>query len=443
MMQVKEVSSKDLKREFSVTVPCADIEEALVARLNEIGKKAKIQGFRPGKAPLQIIRQRFGAEALDEVHNKLVSESISKALDERKLRPSQQPKVEVVKIGEKVDLEFKFAVEVLPEIKVTDFSKLSFEKSVADVEETRIDEAVTRLAKTMQEPELVTEARAAKKGDVLVIDFDGTVDGKSLPGMKADNHKIELGSKSFIDTFEDQLVGLKAGSKKDVKVKFPDDYHATELAGKKAVFAVNVKEIREYQPIVMDDALATKMGVASIAELRKHISNSIAGDYARIGRSVLKRHLMDELEIKHDFKLPEGMIEAEFDAIWKEVEKNKAKGELPKEDQGKSDAELKKEYKKIAERRIRLGLLLAQVAESNKIEVGQGELRNAMIAEARRFPGQEKAVIDYYVKTQGAMERLRAPILEEKVIDFILSQAKIKEKKISAEELLKLPDETE
>ncbi len=440
-MQVQEVSNEGLKREFTVKVPTATVEQMFLARLQEIAKTANIQGFRPGKAPLTIIKQRFGDNARAEVLEKTVADTTEKTLTERKLRPALQPKVELVSYGEDKDLEFKLAVELLPDITLMDFSKLSFERSVADVADTTIDEAIARAAKSMREPEVVKEKRAAKMGDILVIDFDGAVDGKAFPGMKAEDHKLELGSKSFIDTFEEQLVGSKVGDKKDITVKFPDDYHAAHLSGKTAVFAVAVKELRQPKPVEMNDELAKEIGFPSLADLRKRVADDIGADYNKVTRSVLKRQLMDALSAKHDFPVPMGMLDAEFNAIWRQVQQDKAKGELPEDEMKKSDDVLKAEYRAIAERRVRLGLLLADVAMRNKIEVGSNELRNAMIAEARRFPGQEKAVVEYYTQTEGALERLRAPLLEEKVVDFVLAQAKITDKKITSEELMKLPED--
>jgi trigger factor len=440
MMKVEENKAEGLQRSFTITLPSDDVEGALLARLTEIAKTAKIQGFRPGKVPLALIRQRFGASARGEVLDHLISDSTEKALTERKLRLALQPKVELVSADEGKDLSFKLDVEVLPEVKPIDFATLSFERFVADVEDKTIDEAIERLSKTLREPELVAEKRAAKMGDVVVINFDGKVDGTPFPGMKADGHKLELGSKSFVGTFEEQLVGLKAGDKKDVTVTFPDDYHAKHLAGKEAVFAVEVTELRQPKPVTKDDEMAKEIGFPSFEMMKKQISDDIGADYAKVSRTVLKRALMDALADKHSFELPPGMVEAEFGGIWRQVQKDKAEGNLPDDDKKKSEDELKAEYRTIAERRIRLGLLLAEVAQTNKIEVTQDELRNAMIAEARRFPGQEKAVFDYFMKSEGAIERLRAPILEEKVVDYILAQTKLTDKKIAADELMKLPD---
>ncbi len=440
-MQVKETTNEGLKRGFEITVPRAEIETAITKRLEEIAKKAKIQGFRPGKAPLSVIRQRFAAEAEGEVLDRVINENVSKTLSERKLRPATQPKVDLMSVGEGKDLSFKLELEILPEIVPMDFAKLSFEKQVADVADKTITEAIERVAKSMRQPQPIEDKRAAKMGDTVEIDFDGKVGGEPQPGMKADNHKLELGSHSLIDTFEDQIVGLKVGDKKDVKVTFPKDYHATHLSGKEAVFAVTLKAILEHKPIELNDELAKEIGFPSLDKLRERIAEDIGNNYNQISRVVLKRELMDKLAEGHKFSLPVSMVEAEFQGIWQQVQKDKTEGHLDEADAKKSDKDLEAEYRGIAERRVRLGLLLAEVAEKNKIEVAPAELRNAMIAEARRFPGQEKAVVDYYTQTQGAIERLRAPLLEEKVVDYILALAKITEKKIDAEKLLKLPEE--
>ncbi|MGE4351574.1 MAG: trigger factor [Bdellovibrionales bacterium] len=440
-VQVKENKSKGLQRSFTITVPEDQVQAAMTKRLQEIAKKAKIQGFRPGKAPLDLIRQRFGDEAQGEVMDRLLNETVENALTERKLRPAMQPKVDEIKFGEGNGLSFKLDLEVLPEIKAVDFATLSFEKQVADVTDKTVDEAIERIAKSMSKPEPISGARAAKKGDVAVIDYDGTVDGVAHPGMKGDDHHLELGSNSFIEGFEEQVVGMKAGDKKDINVTFPAEYHAPHLSGKEAVFAVTLKEIREHKPVELTDELSKEIGFPSLEKLRERISGDISNNYAQVSRVVLKRELMDALAKTHTFELPETMVESEFSNIWAQVEREKAAGKLDAEEAKKSDDELKAEYREIAQRRVRLGLLLAHVAEANKIEVTPKELQGALMAEARRYPGQEKAVFEYFTKTRGAIEQLRAPLLEEKVVDFIIEKAKITEKKIDAEKLLKLPEE--
>lgn len=441
MTHVEETVKKGLKREFKIKVANKDVQKNLDARLEQLGKTVKLPGFRPGKVPMNVLMQRFGSEARGEVLDQTVSQASRKALQERNLRPATEPQIELISFGENEDLEFKLAIEILPDVTPGDFGKIALERVTTDVADKTIEEAIGRIAKSINEPELVTEKRGAKMGDILLIDFDGSVDGEPRPGMKGDNHNLELGSKSFIDDFEEQLVGSKVGDKKTVKVAFPKDYHAPDLAGKKAEFKVNVKELRAPKPVELTDELAKQLGLATLADLKKRVGDDIKADYDRISRAIIKRHLLDKLADMHDFELPPGMVEAEFGGIWKQVEEGKKLGRLPEEEAKKSDEQLKKDYRAIAERRIRLGLLLAEVARQTKIEVSSAELRNAMIAEARRFPGQEKAVIDYYTQNQGAIERLRAPILEEKVIDHILGKAKITERKVSAEELQKMPAE--
>ena len=259
--------------------------------------------------------------------------------------------------------------------------------------------------------------------------------------MKGAGHKLELGSKSFIEGFEEQLVGIKAGDKKKINVTFPEQYHAADLAGKKAVFDVEVKELRQPRTVVLNDELAKEMGFPSLDKLRERVSDDIGADYTRISRSVIKRALMDKLADAYTFEVPQSLLAAEFEGIWKQVEEAKTRGDLPEEDKKKTDQDLRDEYHKIAERRIRLGLLLAEVATLNKIDITSNELRNALMAEARRYPGQEKAVFDYYTQTQGAMECIRAPLLEEKVIDYIIGKAQLTEKSLTPDELLKLAEE--
>lgn len=440
MAEVKVLKEDGLKHEFSIVVPKQSVEEQRDLRLVEISKTAKMPGFRTGKVPMAVVKKLHGNEAYGEALDAAVTKTVETTLTDRKLRPAMQPKIEWVSAEEGKDIEFKLTVESLPEIKIGDFTKIALERPCADVDPTEVDQTIVKIAKRMRAPDPVTNGRAAKMGDVVVIDYDGSVDGEKRPGMKAEKHSLELGTKSFIDTFEEQLVGAKSGDKKTISVMFPENYHAAELSGKKAVFDVEVKEVREYKAIELNDALGKELGFPGIDKLRERISDDIGADYKRIGRSVAKRRLMDLLAEEYSFEVPQGLLDAEFAGIWKQIEEAKAKNDLPDEDKGKSEEDLRKEYRGIAERRIRLGLLLAEVSAGNKIEVSGDELRKALMAEARRFPGQEKAVFDYYTKTQGAIERLRAPLLEEKVVDFILEKATVTDKKTSAKKLLDMPE---
>lgn len=440
MADVKVLKEEGLNHEFSVVVPQKVLEDRKSARLAEICKTAKMQGFRPGKVPLAVVAKLHGAEAYGDALEHVVSEAVEQTMKDRKIRPALQPQIDWVATDEGKDVEFKLKVEALPVVTIKDFGTIELERPTTDVAASKVDDAISKIMKRLNKPETVSEARAAAMGDVVVIDFEGSVDGNKRDDMKGANHALELGSKSFIDTFEDQLVGLKVSDKKTITVTFPEKYQAEELAGKKAKFDVEIKELRAYKPFELDDAMAKGVGFPSIEKLRERVRDDIAADYARIGRSVVKRALMDKLSESYVFEVPNGLLEAEFDGIWKQVEDAKGKGELPDEDKGKTEDQLRKEYREIAERRIRLGLLLAEVAAQNKIEVSSNELRNALMAEARRFPGQEKAVFDYYTNTRGAIERIRAPLLEEKVVDFIIGKAKVTDKKVSEDDLFSMPE---
>ncbi len=443
MTQVKEIANEGLKRAYAMTAPQGEVEKALLAHLEEAGRGANMPGFRPGKIPMTVLRQRFGESARKEVVNKVITQAIDETLAARSLRSAMQPKVEIVVDQEGKDLEFKVSLEILPDVTPKEFTSLALERFTADVDEAAVDNAIMLAARDARKPEPLAEDRPAQMGDVAVIDFDGTVDGKSQPGMKGQGHALELGSHSFIDTFEEQLVGTRPGDKKNVTVTFPADYHAADLAGKKAEFAVEVKALQQVKPVELNDATAKMLGFSKLESLRTSVRNEIGGHYKNVSRAVIKRQMMDQLAAAYDFAVPESMVEAEFGVIWRQVQQARIEGSLPDSDAAKSEDDLRKEYRSLAERRVRLGLLLAEVAKRQSLSVGEKELRNALINEARRFPGQEKAVIDYYTQTPGAVERLRAPLLEEKVVDYILTQAKITDTKVEADKLVRMPEEME
>lgn len=440
MMQVQELAANGLKREFKITIERAEIEKNLLERLEEIGKTAKIDGFRPGKIPMPVLRKRYGEAALGEVVEKTVGATADKAISERGLRTAMQPKVEMEEVGQNKPLTYKLAFEVLPEITVGDFKQVQLERLVADAADSDVDAMIERMGKSSRGPESIAEARPTRKGDVLLIDFEGMADGKLHPGMKGNNHRLELGSKSFIDTFEEQLVGTNKGDAVTVKVTFPEAYHAVDLAGKPAEFKVTIKDIMAHAPIVLDDALAGEVGFKTIAELRAKVKERMQADFAQISREVVKRQLLDQLADTYDFALPQGLVDAEFESIWSRVQEEKSNGVKVAEDLDKSEEEQRTDYRTIAERRVRLGLLLAELGRSKDIKVEQTELRDALIAETRQYPGQEKEVFEYFTKTPGALDRLRAPILEEKVIDYIIGQTSVTEKKVSVEELRAAPE---
>jgi trigger factor len=439
-MQITETSAEGLKREFRVVVASSDIEEKVQTRLTEIGQQVRLPGFRPGKVPMTVLRKRFGSSVMGEVLERAVSDSSSQAMQERGLRPALQPKIEIVSFKEGADLEYKMNLELLPEIQPVDLSTLELERLRPEIPEDQVEQALQRIAEPHRKSEKVD--REAQSGDAVVIDFVGRIDGKEFPGGAAKDHKLVLGSSSFIAGFEDQLAGAKAGDKRDVKVTFPKEYGSEELAGKDAVFEVDVKEVQQLQPPAIDDDLAKEVGLESLEELRKMVRERIERDYQGVARQRLKRQLLDKLAENHDFPVPPGMVEFEFENIWKQLEQERANNkELAGEDAGKSDDELKAEYRQIAERRVRLGLLLSEIGRANNINVTAEEVNRALMEEARRHPGYERQVVELYRNNEQALANLRAPLYEDKVIDFVVEMAKVNDKPVSPEELLAVENE--
>jgi len=439
-MQITETNADGLKREFRVVVASSDIEEKVNDRLVEIGRQVRLPGFRPGKVPMTVLKKRFGSSVMGEVLEKAVSDSSSQAMQERGLRPALQPKIEIVSFKEGADLEYKMNLELLPEIQPVDLATIEVERLRPDVPEAKIDETLQKIAEQHRKSDKVE--REARSGDAVVIDFVGRIDGTEFPGGAAQDHKLELGSSSFIAGFEDQLIGAKAGDKRDVKVTFPQEYGSEELAGKDAAFEVTVKEVQEFRPPAIDDDLAKEIGFENLEEMRKMARERIERDYGNVARLRLKRQLLDKLAERHDFPVPPGMVEFEFEAIWKQLEQERAQNkELAGEDAGKSEDELRAEYRQIAERRVRLGLLLAEIGRTNNISVGQEEVNRAVIEQARRHPGHERQVIELYRNNEQALAQLRAPIYEDKVIDFIIEMAKVTDKEVTPEEFLEAEKE--
>ncbi|MDX1922305.1 MAG: trigger factor [Alphaproteobacteria bacterium] len=440
-MQVNALSTKGLVHNYEVTVPAADLQRQIETRLKGMLATVQMPGFRPGKVPLAVVEKRYGTSVLGEVVEETVNTAAMKAVSEKGLRPATEPKVEFVGMPSEVpankDLVFKMEVEIIPAIEPMDFSKLSFEKMVVEASESDINEALERIAKGNRKQEPAPAGYAAKLGDVTTIDFDGSVGGVKRDGMKGEDFPLELGSNRFIPGFEEQLVGVKAGDKRDVKVTFPKDYHATELAGAEAVFAINVKAVSTMAAPTIDDELAKAAGFETLDALKKHLGEQISQNFGQVSRAIIKRKLMDALADGHNFEVPPTLATREFEQLWAQVSQAKLAGQLDDEDKGKSDEQLKKDYEAIANRRVRLGLLLSEVARKNKIEINREDVRKAIIQEAMRFPGQEKKVVDYYTKDASAREQLTAPMLEEKVVDLILSKAKTTDKKVTRDELQK------
>lgn len=439
-MNITETSTEGLARTFKVVITAQEIEEKVKGRLEELRRTVQLPGFRPGKVPVAVIRQRYSASVLSEALEEAVSDSSRQAIADRGLRVALQPKIAVDKYEENGDLEYSMTVEVLPDIEPSDLSGLELEKPVAAVDDAAVDEALTRLAGTRGNTEPVTEDRPAADGDTVVIDFAGTVDGEARPGMDGKDFPLELGSGQFIPGYEEQLVGAKAGEHRSVTVTFPADYHAAELAGKEAVFEVDVKELRTSVPAVIDDELAKGFGLDSLDKLKETIREKMTADYGGVSRLRVKRQLLDKLAESHDFAVPEGMVEVEFESIWRRLQDEIKNGNAG-EDASKSEDDLKAEYRAIAVRRVRLGLLLAEIGRRANIQVSQEEINRALINEARRWPGQERQVFDFFKANPQAIENLRAPIFEDKVVDHILEQAKVTERTVSVEDLMRDPED--
>jgi trigger factor len=441
-MQIIETNTDGLKREFKIVVPAKEVQDRIEGRLTELGRRIRLPGFRPGKVPLPLLKQRYGQSVRGEVLEQTVNDSSAKVISDRGLRAAGQPRIEILSQVGEGDLEYKLALELIPDISPVDFKTLTFERLAVDVPEKDVTDAVERAAKRFRKSNPVASPRPAQSGDVVVIDFVGRADGAEFPGGSATGHYLEVGSGSFIPGFEEQLIGAAAGDHRDVKVTFPADYPNAQLAGKAAEFAVDVKEIRELAPIEINEELAKALGATDVANLHETIRQRIGNEYSGVARSRLKRQLLDALAERHQFEVPPGLVEAEFSAIWAQIESDRARGRLDPEDAGKSEDQLKQEYRDIAVRRVKLGLLLSEVGRLNNIQVSNDELSRAIVNEARRHPGSERQVIEYYQKTPQALVQLRAPLYEDKVVDFILELATVNERKVSPEELATLVNES-
>jgi trigger factor len=441
-MQVTETNKDGLKHEFKIVIPAGDIAERIARRLTEIGRQARLPGFRPGKAPMSVLKTRFLPHVRGEVVQDAVNQGADEALKDRNLRPALQPKVEITAFDEGKDLEYTLAIEALPEIEPMDFSAVALERWKPEVPDSEVDQALERLARRQRRDEPVD--RAAEKGDLVVIDFKGEVDGTEFPGGSATGSRLELGSGGFIPGFEDQLVGAGPGEERTIEVTFPADYGVADLAGKAAKFAVKVTEVRAFQHQPIDDTLATALGMENLAELRQMMRQQSEREYSGMARQRLKRELLDQLASHHDFPVPPGMVEGEFETIWRQYEAQRERAKrsgVTDYNEGKSDDEVRAEFRRMAERRVRLGLLLSEVAKRHNISVTQDEINQALVAEARRFPGQERRVVEFYRNEPGAIDGLRAPILEDKVVDHILGSANVSERTVPAAELVAAEDQ--
>ena len=446
-MQVVEKSTEGLSRVIAVTIPVAELNAKLEAKVKEVAPQMKLKGFRPGKVPVTYVKKTFGRDFMGEIINAELNETSQKALDDANLRPAAPAEMKLISDMDKVikgeeDLSYEMALEVMPDFTPVDPKTLKLARPTYEASDADLDEALTELAGQAKHYEdKKGKAVKAAEGDQLTIDFLGKLDGEPFEGGAAEDADLVIGSNRFIPGFEEQLKGAKVGDETTIEVTFPEEYQAKNLAGKLATFDVKVKAIKAEAPAVVDEDFAKRIGLESLDKLKELLRDNLNQQYAGAARFKLKRALLDQLDTAHSFDLPPKMVEAEFEGIWQQVEADKAKGDLPEDDAKKSDDELKTEYRAIAERRVRLGLVLAEIGRANNVGVTDQELNNAVMAEARNYPGQERMVLDFYRQNPNASAQLRAPIYEEKVVDLIFSQAETTDTPITKEELLKDEEE--
>ena len=430
-MRIAETLNEGLKREYSVHIPASEIAAKVDAQLGKVAGQIKMPGFRPGKVPLNLVRKMHGAQLRGEALQAAVEESMQQLISEHALRPAMQPEVKLdAPPADGADVDFTVAVEVLPTIQAPQIDGITLEKLVVEPGDAEIDAAVERLAGSRKTFEPAPEGHAAAIGDVVVLDFEGRTDGELFDGGKGEGMRIELGSGGLIPGFEDQLAGITAGEDRTVKLTFPADYNVAYLKGRDAEFAVKVTAIETAKPVVIDDELAKGLGIDSLEALREILKDQVDAELRGLTRIHMKRKLLDALAAAHDFAVPESMVNAEFDQIWAQVEGEDAEASGPVDQEGD-----RAEYRRIAERRVRLGLLLSEIGQSNGVTVSQAEMNRLIGQEAAKYPGQQQQVVKHFQENAMAAAQLRAPLYEDKVVDFLLGKAEVTERQVTRDEL--------
>ena len=431
---------KGLKKEFVVQIPFSDLDDLKQKKLIEISQKVKIAGFRPGKVPISHVEKLYGNETIVEVIEEKVSESSRKVLEEKDLRPAANPEIKLVdemedSINKQNDITFSMSFEALPEIDFIDFKKIKLDKPVASPKKEDIDEALEYLAQQNKDYKSSKKGYKSKEGDKVIIDYSGSVDGEKFDGGTAEKAELVLGSKTFIDTFEDQLVGEETEVTKIVKVKFPEEYPNKQLEGKNAEFDVKIIDILNPVDSKVDDELAKKFGQDTLKDLKNVLEEQIKKDFDQAAKMKLKDSLFSELEKNHKFDLPEILVDQEFDQMWRQLESQLEQQKKTLDDLELKEKELKKNYKEVSEKRISIGLLIAEIGRVNKIELDDNDYNLALQSEVQKYPGQEQQIIDFYKKNPDAIRNLTAPIYEDKVVDFVLEKVTLKDKKVSRKDL--------
>ncbi|CAJ1369578.1 unnamed protein product [Effrenium voratum] len=446
-MQVTETLSEGLKRELKIDIPAGDLATKLEDYMADLKSKANIKGFRPGKVPVGHLKKMYGRQAMAEILSNTIQETTQNVVEERSERPALTPEIDLPEEdAEKImagdaDLSFKMTYDVLPVFEIVDFAGFDIERPVVEIADEEVETQVADIAKN--NTPFDTKDGAAEDGDRVTMSYLGKIDGEAFDGGADENGQLVLGSGQFIPGFEEQLTGLKAGDEKVVEVNFPEDYPAAHLAGKAAAFDVEVKEVAAPGEVTIDDKFAEGLGLESLDKLKEIVRGQIESQFGQMTRQRVKRQLLDKLDDHYSFELPEKLLESEFEIVWRQVEEDMKRNEKTFEDEDTTEDEAKAEYRKIAERRVRLGLVLSEIGEKNDIQVTDEELQRALYDRVRQFPGQEQQVFDYYKNNQQALASLRAPIYEEKVVDFMLELANVTDKTVTKEELEKLVAEDE
>ncbi|WP_240007688.1 trigger factor [Pseudaquidulcibacter saccharophilus] len=437
-MKITEKSKDGLSVVYNITVEVAELNESLDAKIKEIAPTLNLKGFRKGKVPTAHVKRLYGKGIMGDLLNELVQKGIDQAVNDNNVRPASNPEVGNVDnvdaiLDGKAALVFDVSMDILPEFEVVDVATLSITRPVTEATEEEVTKALEEIAANSKAYEAKTGK--AKNGDAVICDFVGKIDGVEFQGGAANDAQVVLGSNTFIPGFEDALVGVKAEDETVINVTFPADYGVVELAGKAATFDIKVKEVKAPKESKIDDELAKTVGLETLDSLKDAVKADIERQFASLSRTKAKRSLLDALDASHSFELPPKMVEAEFDAIWQQVQADKAQGNVDPDDEGKSEDELKGEYKVIAERRVRLGLVLAEIGRVGEVQITDQELQGALFREASRYPGQERQVLEFFQKNPNMMAQLRAPLYEEKVVDYVLSKAKVDDVKVTREEL--------
>lgn len=441
-MQVIETLAEGLKRELKVVIPAKDMEAQMNERLADAKDRVRINGFRPGKVPVAHLKKMYGKSIMADLVNEIIREKPTAILSERGEKSATQPEIAMTEdqaeaekiLSAEADFEFTLAYEIIPAIALKDNSGIKVIREVVEIADKEVDDQILKIAESARTYE--TKKGKAAEGDRVTMDYLGKVDGEAFDGGKDEDAELVIGSNRFIPGFEDQLVGLKAGDEKVITVTFPAEYPAANLAGKEATFDIKVKDVAAPAELKIDDELATKLGLESVDRLREVVRGQIESQFGSMTRQKVKRQILDQLDEIYKFETPQRLVDAEFENIWRQINTDLQQAGKTFADEDTTEEEAREEYRKLAERRVRLGLVLSEIGEKAGVQVTDEEMQRSLFEQLRQFPGQEKEILDYFRKTPGASASLRAPLFEEKVVDHLLSEVAVTDKTVSKEELM-------